>query len=69
MKSSMIAAAACFLCAGFPTGAMAENAEFTVDRQTVVSTLADLERRVRQLEARIGGTGKSTFAPRGQRVR
>lgn len=65
MKSIMIATAACVLCAGFPTGSMAEDVETAVDQQTATSTLADLERRVGQLEAKIGGeTVKSSFQPR-----
>jgi hypothetical protein len=69
MKSIMIATAASVLCAGFPTGSMAEDVETAVDQQTTASTLADLERRVGQLEAKIGGkTVKSSFQPRGYRV-
>jgi hypothetical protein len=70
MKSIMIATAACVLCAGCPTVSMAEDVKAAVDQQTAASTLADLERRVGQLEAKIGGeTVKSAFQPRNQKVR
>jgi len=70
MKSILIATAACVLCAGFPIQSLAEE-EHPVDTQatSVEASMADLERRIEQLEAKIGReTVGSAFQPRGSKA-
>jgi hypothetical protein len=70
MKSILIATVACVLCAGSPTQSFAEE-EHPVDTQatSVEASMADLESRIEQLEAKIGGeTVESAFQPRGSRT-
>jgi hypothetical protein len=69
MKNILIATAACVLCAGLPTQSSAEEERPVVSQATSVEAMmADLERRIEQLEAKIGGeTVGSAFQGRGLR--
>ena len=71
MKNVMIATAACVLCAGFATNSIAEGEPSANSQTTSVETIvADLEHRVEQLEAKVGGeTVGSAFQARGSKIR
>jgi hypothetical protein len=58
------------LCTGLPDPSFADETLTSKSEASVETTVADLERRVERLEAKIGGeTIESPFQPRGPKVR
>jgi hypothetical protein len=71
MKKILVVTAACIaLCAGLANPSVAGETLARASGASVETTVADLERRIEQLEAKIGGeTVESAFQPRGPKVR
>jgi len=66
----IVAAASVALCTGLPNPSIADQPPASKSGASVETTVADLERRIDQLEAKIGGeTAESAFRPRGPKVR
>ncbi len=71
MKKILVITAACIaLYAGLPNPSVADETQVRESRASDETTVADLERRIEGLEAKIGGeTASSAFKPRGRKVR
>ena len=70
MKKTVIVSAACIaVCAGLPNPSVADALSASESGASVETIVADLERRIEELEAKIGGEAvKSAFQPRGTKV-
>ena len=71
MKTILVVTAACIpLYAGLPSPSVADETQATESRVSNETIVADLERRIEGLEAKVGGeTVNSAFQPRGPKVR
>jgi hypothetical protein len=71
MKKTLIVSAACIaVYAGLPNPSVADAPLASESGERVETIVADLERRIEELEAKIGGeTIKSAFQPRNPKVR
>jgi len=70
MKKTLIVSAACIaVYAGLPNPSVADAFLASESGASVETIVADLERRIEELEAKIGGEAvKSAFQPRGTKV-
>jgi hypothetical protein len=70
MKKKLIVSAACIaVCVGLPNPSVADALSASESGASVETIVADLERRIAELEAKIGGeAAKSTFQPRATKV-
>lgn len=70
MKKTLIVSAACIaVYAGLPNPSVADAFIASESGASVETIVADLERRIEELEAKIGGEAvKSAFQPRGTKV-
>jgi len=70
MKKTLIVSAACIaVYAGLPNPSVADAFLASESGASVETIVADLERRIEELEAKIGGEAvKSGFQPRGTKV-
>lgn len=69
-KILIITATSIALCAGLPNSSIADEAPTSMGGASVDATLADLQRRIEELEARVGGkTPNSNLQPQNSAFR